>query len=175
MTYAVETQPQCALVLGDTSWLLDTIVGELTSRSFQVFRDVASVRLGTELDYCLIFGTQLPSLSIYISRLLFVNNASKLDALDHSSYPPGSHFLFYTDTVGEHFHSAPFLVSLIEEAKSSHSLVLPGDGLGEYRLMHESDVVDGILQTLFASSPARRIILTGNGGVSYLTLAYKLP
>lgn len=193
-TYAVETRGQAALVLGQTTSLVADLISELKSLGLHAVNlatpaELAGLRQTHDLDFLIILldeaflswlsgegrglGVELQALvSSGETRLLLAHHLS----FDPSSFPLGPVYkqLIFTDYLGNHDLVSPTLAAWFTTVSSSHTLVIPGDGLAETSLLSEADLARGLaLATLRPTSrPGEKVFLGNPEPISLLNLAY---
>lgn len=172
-SFTVETSSPTCLILGDRSWLVESLIHELTDLGLKLYTQFSALPPNTSPDYCLLL--QEASFSLGEQQLL--SSSRLFEVIHHSRVgdpPPiaSAVRLIYADTFGPHFTHAPTLTSLLTKAHHDHSLTIPGDGVDEYHLLTEGSLLTGIVNAVTSPHPARTIYLVSPSGFSLLSLAY---
>ncbi len=173
-SYQLETLTQGALLLGN-DWLVGELTKKFTDLSVQVYTSAASVPEDLDLDYLLLEGgggekdEELTKLIDTHSprALLLTHHQDKLDP-PHKDFVP----LYFSDYFGPDFTFAPTLTRLLNSAGLGDSITLPDDGILDYSLITQKDLVEGIFHALTTPKLAPISLLTSKAPISLLSLAY---
>jgi len=193
--YSVETSSPQALILGDSSPLVSAFSALLKKAHLQVSL-VSTVNFSpsslpplADFDYFVTFAdsdivtwfsthpgqafwSQLLSLSRSDLRVLLVSPLSLFSQLPALTLP--LRLALYGEYFSSHSSLAPTLENFLIEARDSHSLTIPGDGLQEYHLLHLEDLLTGLEKLLFAPTCSLPTYFLNPTSLSLLSLAYRL-
>lgn len=179
--YSVETRPQAALVLGDLSTLLITLLKQRGIFAVDESYSLHALLQTHDLDYLIVFVSTSGTIDLSNEVVATLNSqASKLVLIRHYSIPvptlnyPVSLELIFSDYIGTTSYFSPILSQWAASLSANNSLTVPQDGLATVGLLSQNDLLAGITLAITAHNTAKQLFLTSNAPLSLLNLAYEI-
>jgi len=174
-SYRLETINESVLFLDFPPALFSLLKSSLTAAGLNsVVASSSSPPSFSGFDQLVLFdsGSSLPPKLDFSSSSLPILFAHLARVGDLSSLSHNFRLVFYTDVFGPNFTCAPTLTAFLNQAITTGKLILPGDGLASYRLLYDTDLVEGLSHYLTSTAPSSPAFLAPRAGISLLSLAY---
>lgn len=185
-SFTVETRGQAVVIIGGPNDLTTSLIQQLKSHDIFATKltslaQLKELQLNHDPDYVVMFnggpyGELIETLGPLIrageSRLIFVRPHDSQEVVMPLS--PVSKYLIYSDYVGEGELVSPVLVSWLKNIQTHHSLIIPGDGLGEFSLLSQNDLAHLLALSILRPSleVSEKIFIGNPTPISLLSLAY---